>query len=254
MATKSWYGDAPPGIDARHLRGALIVLEGSDGAGLSTHTELLAERLEQRGFPVARTGLIRSRLVSAELDRARLGNVLSPRTMSLFGATDFYDQLENVIAPALRAGAVVLADRYIYTLMARDRVRGAEPEWLASLYSMAPVPDAVLYLDASVATLTERTLTARHRLGYWDAGMDLGLARDWFTSFERYQTLLRAEYDALHERFGFERVPADDGIGRVQTRLQDAVDRVLESSYEPSAPAPPPDLDVRRIPAPWAPG
>jgi dTMP kinase len=254
MAAKSWHGDPPPGVDADQLRGALLVVEGPDGTGVSTHMELLAEWLEQRGYPVARTGLIRSKLVSAELDRARLGNVLSPRTMSLFYATDFYDQLENVIVPALRAGSVVLADRYIYTLMARDRVRGAEPAWLESLYSMAPIPDAVLYLDASVAAQTERTLTARHRLDYWDSGMDLGLARDWFTSFQRYQALLRAEYDALDERYGFQRFGADGGIEDVQTRLRDAVDRVLATSYEPSAASPPPAPAVRRIHAPWTAG
>jgi dTMP kinase len=254
MAAKSWYGDPPPGIDAQQLRGALIVVEGPDGAGISTHLELLAEWLEQRGYPVARTGLIRSKLVRTELDRARLGNVLSPRTMSLFYATDFYDQLENVIVPALGAGSVVLADRYIYTLMARDRVRGAEPEWLESLYSMVPIPDAVLYLDASVATQTERTLTAQHRLDYWDSGMDLGLARDWFTSFQRYQALLRAEYDALDDRYQFQRFGADVGIEAVQTRLRDAVDRVLATSYEPSTTAPPRVPAVCRTPTRWTAG
>jgi dTMP kinase len=127
MAKKRCFGNPPPGLELEELGGLLVVVEGPDASGRSTHIHLLSTWLEQSGYPVARTGLTRSQLVSEELDQAKLGNVLSPRTMSLFYAADFYDQLENVIAPALRAGAIVLADRYIFTLKARDRVRGADP-------------------------------------------------------------------------------------------------------------------------------
>jgi dTMP kinase len=247
MAAKSCFGEPPPGIDPDELTGALIVVEGPDGSGRSTHIQLLSDWLEERGYPVARTGLTRSELVSAELDNAKLGNVLSPRTMALFYATDFYDQLENVIVPALRAGAVVIADRYVFTLKARDRVRGADPEWLRSLYSMAVVPDAVFYFRVSTETLSERTLTAHPTLDYWESGMDLGLSRDWFASFQEYQQLMRKEYEALGERHDFEIIDADGSLEDIQGRLRDAVQRVLGSAY--LAPANPPVPEIPPAPA-----
>lgn len=218
------------------------MIEGPDGSGRSTHIDLLTYWLEQQGYPVARTGLTRSELVSQELDKAKLGNVLSPRTMSLFYATDFYDQLENVIVPAMRAGSVVLADRYIFTLMARDRVRGANPDWLDSLYSMALVPDSVFYFSVSEETLSERTLTSYEYLDYWESGMDLGLDRDWYTSFKQYQKLLREEFDELGERYDFQVIDADGSLENVQLSLREALEDVLESSYKAPATQPVPEI------------
>jgi dTMP kinase len=246
MAAKHCYAEPPPGVDPGDLTGALIVVEGSDGSGRSTHVQLLTEWLERRGYPVARSGLTRSELVRAELDQAKLGNVLSPRTMSLFYATDFYDQLENVIVPALRAGSVVLADRYIFTLMARDRVRGTEPEWLESLYSRAVAPDAVFYLSVSNDTLCERILTVHDSLDYWESGMDLGLSRDWFESFRQYQSLLRTEYAALGDRYGFHTIDADRSLHETQLSLQDALDGLLDEAYE--APGEPRQLRIPKAP------
>jgi len=241
MATRHCFGDPPPGIDPAELTGALIVVEGPDGSGRSTHIELLSGWLEMQGYPVARTGLTRSELVAPELDQAKLGNVLSPRTMSLFYATDFYDQLENVIVPAMRAGSVVLADRYIFTLMARDLVRGAERAWLENLYSMAIVPDAVFHFSVSDEALTERTLTAYQRLDYWESGMDLGLSRDWFTSFREYQGLMREEFRRLRERYGFEIIDANGNLEAIQLRLREEIESVLVESYRaPDHPAPAP--------------
>lgn len=200
---------------------------------------------------MARTGLTRSELVSQELDQAKLGNVLSPRTMSLFYASDFYDQLENVIVPSMRAGSVVLADRYIFTLMARDRVRGADADWLESLYSMAIVPDAVFYFNVSEETLSERTLTSYQSLDYWESGMDLGLDRDWYTSFRKYQKLLRSEFDALGDRYSFQEIDANDSLEAVQLRLRNAIGEVLEKSYKapeeqpiPEIPKAPPHMNL----------
>lgn len=229
--TKHCFGSPPPDLDPSRLTGALIVIEGPDSSGRSTHIGLLAEWLEHNGYPVVQIGLKRSRLVGKELETAKQGNVLSPRTMSLFYATDFYDQLENNMVPALRAGSVVLADRYIFTPMARDIVRGADPDWLDSLYSKALVPDAVFYLQVSDRTLVDRTLASHGGLDYWESGMDLGLERDWFGSFIRYQRKVRAEFRRLQERYDFTLINANRSIVTIQAELKDQVRRVLQSLY-----------------------
>jgi len=228
---KRCFGSPPPGLDLGRLIGALIVIEGPDSSGRSTHIGLLAEWLEQNGYPVVQIGLKRSKLVGAELETAKQGNVLSPRTMSLFYATDFYDQLENNMVPALRAGSVVLADRYIFTPMARDIVRGADADWLASLYSKALVPDAVFCLQVSDRTLVDRTLASHDGLDYWEAGMDLGLERDWFGSFIKYQRRVRAEFRKLQKRYDFAPINANRSIATIQTELKDRVRRVLLANY-----------------------
>ncbi|MGH6689596.1 MAG: dTMP kinase [Longimicrobiales bacterium] len=228
---KRCFGNPPPTLDLSKLTGALIVIEGPDSSGRSTHISLLAEWLEQNGFPVAQVGLKRSQLVGKELEQAKLGNILSPRTMSLFYATDFYDQLENRIVPALRAGSVVLADRYIFTLIARDTVRGADADWLRSLYSKAIVPDAVFYFQVSARALVDRTLLSRGGLDYWESGMDLGLSRDWFGSFVRYQRRMRAEFRKLEHQFHFEIVNANRSVPTVHAELKDGITRVLHRVY-----------------------
>jgi dTMP kinase len=233
MSTRRCFESPPPGLDSSSLTGSLIVIEGPDSSGRSTHIRLLAEWLEQNGYPVAQVGLKRSHLVGRELERAKQGNVLSPRTMSLFYATDFYDQLENIIVPAMRAGAVVLADRYVFTLMARDLVRGADAGWLASLYSKAIVPDAVFYFDVSAQTLVDRTLYANGSLDYWESGMDVGLSRDWFGSFVRYQRRMRQEFKQLQKSYHFESVNANRSLITIHRDLKSRVLRVLQRSYTP---------------------
>ena len=236
-ALKRCFGTAPPGLDLSKLTGALIVIEGPDSSGRSTHIALLAEWLEQNGYPVAQVGLKRSKLVGRELERAKGGNVLSPRTMSLFYATDFYDQLENTIVPALRAGSVVLADRYIFTLIARDIVRGADPQWLSKLYSKAIVPDAVFYFLVSNRTLIDRTLASHGVLDYGESGMDLGISRDRFVSFVRYQQRMRAEFKKLQEHYAFEPINANRSLMTIHNGLKDQISRVLRRIF-PSHPIP----------------
>jgi dTMP kinase len=232
---KRSYGQPLPGHDLSTLHGVLIVLEGPDCSGRSTQIYMLSEWLEQKGYAVARTGLTRSVLVGEALDQAKLGNVLSPRTMSLFYATDFYDQLENTIVPALRAGYIVLADRYIFTLMARDLVRGANLEWLESLYAKAIVPDAVFLLNATPANLVDRTLAAHHSMDYWESGMDLGLSRDWHESFVKYQHHLRNEFGRLQRKYGFDVINANHGIKAIQKELRGRIEMVLERAYPTTA-------------------
>lgn len=122
------------------------------------------------------------------------------------------DQLENRIIPALKAGFIVLADRYIYTLMARDIVRGADRDWIRSLYEIALVPDLVIYLRVSPAQLVERNFRKNATLDYWEAGMDLGLSQDIFDSFIRYQRLIQKEFSLMHQEYGFQLVNGNRSI------------------------------------------
>jgi len=225
---KQSYSEPLPGLDLGKLTGLLIVVEGADSSGRSTQIAMLTAWLEQKGYAVTHTGLTSSELVGQALDEAKLGNVLSPRTMSLFYATDFYARLENTIVPALRAGYIVLADRYIFTLMARDRVRGANPDWVESLYSRAIVPDAVFLLNATPAHLVDRTLNANHELDYWESGMDLGISRDWYESFIKYQYRLRAEFLKLQKHYDFHIINANRSIKAVQKELRGCIERVLD--------------------------
>lgn len=197
------YGTVPPGTDLSQLPGKLIVVEGADGAGRSTQVDRLIKWLEQQGYPCVETGLQRSTLVAEELSAAKMYKVISPRTLSLFYATDFADRLENSIVPALRSGFVVVADRYIYTLMARDRVRGADSAWLQSLYSIALVPDIVLFLDVSIPNVVERTFLKSSKLKYWESGMDMGLSRDWYESFIQYQGKLAEQFHLMTSEYDF---------------------------------------------------
>ncbi len=233
MSPKRTYGMAPAGVDLDTLSGTLIVIEGPDSSGRSTQIALLAQWLEEQGYAVAQVGLKRSSLVGPELEQAKQGNILSPRTLSLFYATDFYDQLENRIVPSLRAGFVVLADRYIYTLIARAIVRGAEPEWVASIYSMAIVPDAVFYMTVSFTTLVQRTFQAHTELDYWESGMDCGLSRDWFQSFVRYQRKIRSEFFKMQKKYGFELVNANRSIAAVDRDLRGRIQLVLDRAEKP---------------------
>ena len=163
---KRFFGHELPGVKPSELTGKLIVIEGADGSGRSTQIKRLVDWLEARGHATTQVGLKRSNLASEELERAKNGNILNRTTLSLFYATDFADQLENTIIPSLRAGFVVLADRYIYTLMARDLVRGLDEEWVRNLYSIALRPDAVFYLKLSPEKLIQRNFMKNHTLAF----------------------------------------------------------------------------------------
>lgn len=224
---RSFYGDGIPGVKPEELAGKLIVVEGADGSGRSTQIASLVEWLEISGHATVQVGLKRSTLVSEELERAQDGNILSRTTLSLFYATDFADQLENVILPALKAGFVVLADRYIYTLMARDMVRGMDIAWLKNLYGVALKPDAVFYLAIEPNDLVQRALAKTATLDYWESGMDLGLSRDLFDSFIEYQTLMRLAFRKLQKSYGFTIVDGNRPVDEVNEELRKNIEAVL---------------------------
>jgi dTMP kinase len=222
-----FYGHGIPRVKAEELGGKLIVVEGADGSGRSTQIAQLVDWLETSGRPTVQVGLKRSSLVSEELEKAQDGNVLSRTTLSLFYATDFADQLENIILPALRAGFIVLADRYIYTLMARDMVRGMDEKWLKNLYGIALVPDAVFYLSVEPEELVQRNLSKNATLDYWESGMDLGLSRDMFDSFLKYQTQMGEAFRQLQKTYQFEIVDANRSMSAVNKELRKKISAVL---------------------------
>jgi dTMP kinase len=226
---KRFFGKGVPGVDPATLGGRLIVIEGADGSGRSTQLARLVAWLEGTGHGTSQVGLKRSTLVSDELDEAKRGNVLSRTTMSLFYATDFADQLENVILPGLRAGYIVLADRYIYTLMARDLVRGVDRTWLENLYGMAVVPDAVFYLQVSPENLVQRNFAKDFALDYWESGMDLGFSRDIFGSFVEYQKRIIRTFQDLQASYGFRIVDGNRPPDEVQAELRAGIEAVLKN-------------------------
>jgi len=225
---RQFYGHGIPGVNTKELIGKLIVVEGADGSGRSTQIAKLVEWLEIGGHATVQVGLKRSSLVSEELERAQGGNILSRTTLGLFYATDFADQLENIILPALRSGFIVLADRYIYTLMARDMVRGVDEKWLKNLYSIALVPDAVFYLEVPPTELVQRNLSKNASLDYWESGMDIGLSRDMFDSFVKYQESMQRVFHKMQKSYGFNIVDGSRSVEDVHVALKKKINGVLK--------------------------
>jgi dTMP kinase len=227
------YGVVLPDMKLEDLTGKLIVIEGTDGVGRTTQINLLKPWLEQQGRAVLETGVSRSSLAGSGIKQAKEGHTLGAITLSLFYATDFADRLENEIVPALRAGFVVLTDRYIYSLMARAMVRGIDPAWVRSAYSFALKPDAVFYLRIGVDDLIPRVVFSRG-FDYWESGMDLHPSEDMYESFRKYQGSLLSQFEVLAEEFAFETVDASVDERKVFERLKTGIARVL--SGEPREP------------------
>ncbi len=227
LSQRRFYGHGLPGVKLEALSGKLIAVEGADGSGRSTQITRLVEWLEGNGHATVQVGLKRSTLVSEELNKAQQGNILSRITISLFYATDFADQLENIILPALRSGFMVLADRYIYTLMVRDMVRGMDEAWVKNLYGIALEPDAVFYLNVSPEELVKRNFAKNHSLDYWESGMDLGLSRDMFDSFLKYQALMEHQFKRLQATYGFKIVDAHQSADAVNEVLRNEIESLL---------------------------
>ncbi len=217
------------GIDAIHLKerdellpGRLIVIEGTDSVGRSTQLRLLRPWLESSGYAVADTEMTRSELVGAGLKQAKEGHTLGTITLNLFYATDFVDRFESQILPALRAGFIVLTDRYIYSLIARALVRGADPQWIRSIYGLALKPDAIFYLKISLEDLIPRVLQ-KGGFDYWESGMDMRLGDDLFESFVNYQTRLLACFDDLAAEYDFQvldaSLPVDALLEQLKKRI-----------------------------------
>lgn len=227
------YGAVLPGMNLEDLTGKLIVIEGTDGVGRTTQMNMLKPWLEQQGRAVLDTGITRSELAGKGIKQAKEGHILGRITLGLFYATDFADRLEHQIVPALRAGFVVLTDRYIYSLMARAMIRNLDRDWIRSVYSFALKPDAVFYLRIGVENLIPRVVFSRG-FDYWESGMDLHPGEDMYDSFIKYQTAMLKQFDALEEEYGFAVIDASPDVPRVFERLRAGIARVL--SGEPLEP------------------
>lgn len=217
------------GIDAIHIQerdellpGRLVVIEGTDSVGRSTQLNRLRPWLESSGYAVINTEMTRSELVGAGLKQAKAGHTLGPTTLNLFYATDFVDRFESQILPALRAGFVVLTDRYIYSLIARALVRGADPRWIRSIYGLSLKPDVTFYLRVSVDDLIPRVLQ-RGGFDHWESGMDMRLGDDLFESFVNYQNRLIEQFDAMSLEYDFRVIDASQPIDAITEQLTEKI-------------------------------
>jgi dTMP kinase len=244
MADARYFGDGLTYLNPNDLKGKLIAIEGTDGVGRSTHLEMLQEWLEVQGYGVITTGWTRSNLMSKTIEAAKAGNILDHWSLSLLYATDFADRLEHQIIPALRSGFVVLADRYIYTALARDFVRSGDRKWIRDVFGFALIPDLVCYLRIDVETLTLRVIETTG-MNYWESGMDLRLGADLYDSFKKYQSLLIKEFDTMAEEFHFNVVDARKSPEEIQEELRGHILPVLQNSKRTGNPEP---VGVKREP------
>jgi len=221
LATKNLLAAAHP------YPGRLIAVEGIDGSGKSTQLLLLDRWLRARGYPVHFTEWNSSRLVRRSMQRGKKKNLLTPTTFSLLHAVDFADRLTYQILPPLKAGMIVLADRYVYTAFARDVARGVHPDWVRGVYSFALRPDLTLYFRVPIEISLERLLAGRAKLKYHEAGMDVGLSSDPVESFRRFQSRVLGIYDQLAEEFALRVVDATGEIPAQQKMVRKVVQEIL---------------------------
>lgn len=228
MKTLTFYGDPPTHLqNVGAIRGKLVVIEGPDKVGRSTQIAELKRWLESRGSAVIETGFTRSELAGKGIKQAKQGHTLGSNTLFLYYATDFADIVEGHIIPGLRSGYIILADRYIYSAIARAVVRGADPQWIREVYGFAPVPDAVLYLKIGINGLIERTINSGKGFNYWESGMDLRLGNDMFDSFKEYQSRVLKQFDSMVGEYGFQVIDANRPADEVGDDLRLAIDNVL---------------------------
>ncbi len=223
-----FYREGLPNVKKHVSKGRLIVIEGPDAAGRSVQAELIRSRLETEGHAVVSTGLKRSELIGPGILSAKQKLPLGKRTLTLFYAADFADQLEHKILPSLHAGFIVLADRYIYTLIARSVVRGIGRKWTHDLFGFALKPDLAFCLDVEPAELFHRAFEKGGTLDYYESGADMGLSDDLYKSFIRYQRLMAREFSSMEKRYHLVRVDGNRTIQEVNQDLQRMIDEYLD--------------------------
>ena len=207
--------------------GALIVVEGIDGSGKSTQLKLLQRHLEAQRYVLKFTEWNSSVLVKDTMKMGKKKNLLTPTTFSLLHATDFADRYYYEILPALKAGMIVLADRYAYTAFARDAVRGVDQAWVRNLYRFAAKPDLALYFKVPIEVSLDRLQSARANIKFHEAGMDLGLSPNVVESFRIFQGRVLEEYDRIQQEFGMQVVDATTSIREQQELVRGLAEKTL---------------------------
>lgn len=208
--------------------GLLVVIEGTDGSGKSTQLELLKSSIQDQSYGVMVSEWKTSRLIANVIDDAKERNLLNATTYSLLYAADFADRLENQIIPALKSGFIVLLDRYYYTALARDVVRGQDIEWVKNLYEYAPEPDLVFYLDMPVDVLLKRIIGTTG-LDFYESGRDVGFSTDFYRSFEIYQKQCLEQYEKMKTEYNFKSIDGTKSIDAIHHFMQDEVQKILDS-------------------------
>jgi dTMP kinase len=223
-----FYGHGINHLQDVEIKGRLIVIEGPDASGRSTQIEKITARLEADGHAVLNTGLKRSELVSKGILEAKQDYDLGKKTLALFYAADFADQFEYKIIPALQAGYIVLADRYIYTLIARNVVRGLDNIWCHNLYGFAIKPDLVFYLDVEPSVLIHRVFQKNLSLDHYESGADIGFSNDMYESFLIYQNKISQEFHLMQKRYGLIPINGNRTIVEINADLQHRIDQFLD--------------------------
>lgn len=209
-------------------KGRLIVVEGIDGSGKSTQIDLLTKWLRKQGKPVYFSEWNSSELVKSTTRLGKSEKMFTPTSFSLLQSTDFAHRWENKILPMLKAGVIVLADRYSFTAFARDVARGVDPNWVRDLYSFAVMPNLALYFRVPLDVAVKRILSSRAKIKYYEAGMDLGLSDDKKASFKMFQQLVINQYDKMVEEFGFKVIDGAQSVELQQKEVRSAVQLVLD--------------------------
>ena len=214
--------------ESHNFPGKLIIAEGIDGSGKSTQMALLQRWLVAQGHRVFFTEWNSSPLVKKATKEGKRTDSLTPTTFSLLHATDFADRLNYQITPPLKAGMIVIADRYAYTAFSRDAARGVHPAWVRQLYSFAIKPDAAFYFKVPIGVSLDRLLSVRMKLKYYEAGMDLNLSKDFVESFRIFQGRILDEYDKIVSEFGLKVINATKTIQKQQAEVRSIVTRLLK--------------------------
>lgn len=209
-----------------NLKGTLICVEGIDGSGKSTQLTILRDWLKSLKQDVIFTEWNSSELISQTTKLAKKKNLLSPRTFSLLHAVDFADRLEQIIIPALKAGFIVLADRYVYTAFARDVARGVDPDWVRQMYGFAVQPDLTLYFHVPVEVSLERICSNRSPK-FYEAGMDLKLSNDPYESYRIFQNRVNEEYRKMVKEYNLFEIDATETLHSKQMVFREEVKKLL---------------------------
>lgn len=235
---QTFKGTLLPNMDISDISGKLIVIEGTDGVGRSTQISEIKKWLEVKGYAVTVTGWIRSPFIGKTVQEAKEKHTLNVNTFTLLYLADFADRMEHEIMPALKAGYIVLSDRYVYTAIARSMARGLDQEWLEKLYGFALIPDAVFYMRITLKELIPRILNSDNldeeywrrtdkMMDFWESGMDMRLGEDFYDSFIHYQKKIIQIFDKLAKQYNFNIINAGKKFSFVNKVLKEGIAKIV---------------------------